>query len=69
MDNRERLEYEKKLRQLETQLAELQLRWPAHSVKPSLILQREELEEGIEAIKEHLKGSSDGEEVQIDDEV
>jgi hypothetical protein len=54
MDDRERIESERRLAQLENELGDLRLRWPAHSVKPAMLIQLEELEEEIETLRERL---------------
>ncbi|WP_206811455.1 hypothetical protein [Paradesulfitobacterium ferrireducens] len=53
MDDRESLE--KQLQQVETELADLIARWPAHSVKPDMIFKRDDLEEERDRLKELLK--------------
>ncbi len=37
-----------RIKQLEEEIADLKARWPAHSVKPSMLQQLEELEEALE---------------------
>lgn len=55
MDDRERVEVERRLEELEQELSDLILRWPAHSVKPALLIQRETLEEEIETLRNRLR--------------
>ena len=44
-----------KIREIEEKIADLKARWPAHSVKPSMWMQLEELEDELEAArKEHI---------------
>ena len=38
----------KRIKELESQIAELKSRWPAHSVPPTMLQQLEELEEELE---------------------
>jgi cell division protein ZapA (FtsZ GTPase activity inhibitor) len=40
-----------RIKQLEEEIADLKARWPAHSVKPSMLQQLEELEEALEKAK------------------
>jgi len=42
---------EKKVKKLEEEIADLKARWPAHSVKPSMLQKLEELEEELEKAK------------------
>lgn len=51
------MNYEKKerIRGLERQIADLKSRMPAHSVKPAMLQQLEELEEELEKLKEFEK--------------
>lgn len=51
----EKTQLQTKLSVLQGKLADLKARWPAHSLKPSLIMELEELEEEIELIEEKLK--------------
>jgi len=48
------MEYEKKerIRELEQQIADIKSRMPAHSVKPAMLQQLEELEEELEKLKD-----------------
>jgi len=39
------------LAELERQLADLKARWPAHSVPPSMLIELEELEQAIAALR------------------
>ncbi|HEY91393.1 MAG TPA: histidine kinase [Dehalococcoidia bacterium] len=39
---------EEKVNKLEEEIADLKARWPAHSVKPSMLQKLEELEEKLE---------------------
>jgi len=39
---------EEKVKKLEEEIADLKARWPAHSVKPSMLQKLEELEEKLE---------------------
>ena len=39
------------IEQLEQEIADLKARWPAHSVKPSMLQQLEALEEALEKAK------------------
>ena len=39
---------------LECQIAELKSRMPAHSVKPSMLMQLEELEDELRKVKKYL---------------
>ncbi len=41
-----------RIRQLEEEIADLKARWPAHSVKPSMLQQLEEMEEALEKAKQ-----------------
>ncbi len=41
-----------KVKELEEKLADLKARWPAHSVKPSMWQELEELEEELKKAKE-----------------
>jgi hypothetical protein len=41
-----------KVREIEEKIADLKGRWPAHSVKPSMLQELEELEEELEQAKE-----------------
>ncbi len=50
-----------RLRQLEDQLADLKSRMPAHTVRPAMIMEMEELEDEIEELKAkvRLEGTGD----------
>ncbi|NMA69824.1 MAG: histidine kinase [Desulfitobacterium sp.] len=50
----EKRQLQLRLTELRDKLADLKARWPAHSLKPSLIMELEELEEEIEIIEEKL---------------
>ncbi|MBN1483741.1 MAG: histidine kinase [Chloroflexia bacterium] len=41
--------------ELKRQIAELQARWPAHSVPPAMLQQLEELEEALERARQQAK--------------
>jgi hypothetical protein len=41
-----------RIKHLEEEIADLKARWPAHSVKPSMMQQLEELEEALEQAKQ-----------------
>ena len=45
-----------RVKELEEAIAELKSRWPAHSVKPKMWQQLEELEEQLEQAKAESKG-------------
>jgi len=45
-------ELRKKIGELEKEIEELKNRWPAHSVKPAMLMQLEELEAELERLKE-----------------
>lgn len=48
----ERDKKEKRIKELEMAIADINSKMPAHSVKPELILQLEELEDELESLKE-----------------
>lgn len=48
MDDRE-----KRIKELEAQIIDLKKRFPAHSVKPEMVSQLEELEDELESIKDN----------------
>jgi hypothetical protein len=49
-----------RIKELESQIAELKRRWPAHSVPPTMLQQLDELEEELEReLKEPTEGESD----------
>lgn len=45
---------EVRIEELEQELAELQARWPAHSVPPALMAQLDELEDALAAARREL---------------
>lgn len=47
-----------RIKQLEEEIADLKVRWPAHSVKPSMLQQLEELEEALEKAKQEKAASA-----------
>ena len=51
---RERLEREQRIAKLTEELENLKRSLPAHSVKPTMLLRIEELEEEIEALKRQM---------------
>lgn len=55
MDDQERVEAERRLAELEQELNDLILRWPAHSVKPAMLIQREAIEEEIETLRSRFR--------------
>lgn len=57
MDETQRNFQEKRLQELQRELDDLRARWPAHSVKPAMLNQLEDLEEEIENLKELLNES------------
>lgn len=52
MPDRESLE--KQLQEVESDLADLKARWPAHSVKPAMLVKLEDLEEERDRLKDLL---------------
>ncbi|CAA7602210.1 Hypothetical protein DEACI_2883 [Acididesulfobacillus acetoxydans] len=50
----ERSQLEAKLREVENQLQDLKARWPAHSLKPAMLSQLEDLEEERDRLKDLL---------------
>ena len=40
-----------RVEELECQIADLKKRWPAHSIKPAMIMQLEELEDELRKVK------------------
>jgi len=44
-----------RIKELEKQIENLMRRWPAHSVKPTMIQQLDELEEELERAREEAK--------------
>ena len=49
------MEDSERLRQLEAQLADLKGRMPAHSLRPAMLLEIEDLEEEIARLRAELK--------------
>jgi len=47
---------EKKLQEVEAQLKDLKARWPAHSLKPAMLLQLEDLEEERDRLRHLVEG-------------
>lgn len=54
MDENQRKIAEQRLQKLQNELADLQSRWPAHSVKPSLVNQLDDLEEELKNVQKLL---------------
>jgi hypothetical protein len=48
---------EKRIKELEAQIADLKKRWPAHSVSPAMLMQLDELEEELELARKSLTTS------------
>jgi hypothetical protein len=48
---------EKRIKELEAQIADLKKRWPAHSVSPAMLMQLDELEEELELARKPLATS------------
>ncbi|MHB0867950.1 MAG: histidine kinase [Chloroflexota bacterium] len=48
------------LRQLEARLADLKSRMPAHSVRPAMLLEMEDLEEAIGRLRAELRAGGKG---------
>jgi hypothetical protein len=48
---------EKRIKELEAQIADLKKRWPAHSVSPAMLMQLDELEEELELARKSLATS------------
>ena len=57
-------ELEKRYQELERQIAELKVRWPAHSVPPRMLQELEELEEELET--ELKKADAEPDEMEVD---
>jgi uncharacterized protein YceH (UPF0502 family) len=55
MDESQRNNYEQRLQELKKQLADLRKRWPAHSVKPEMVNQLEDLEEEVAHLQKKLQ--------------
>ncbi len=49
-----------RLRQLEDQLADLKARMPAHTVRPTMIMEMEELEDEIESLRAKVRQEGTG---------
>jgi len=49
-----------RLRQLEDQLADLKSRMPAHTVRPSMIMELEELEDEIDSLRAKMREEGTG---------
>ncbi|MEA4900775.1 histidine kinase [Desulfitobacterium sp.] len=54
MDENQRKMTEERLDVLQKELADLKLRWPAHSIKPAMLIELEELEEEIDKLRQLL---------------
>jgi hypothetical protein len=52
--------YMDRIKEIEEKIADLKARWPAHSVKPSMWQQLEELEEEMEAAKKEQREADAG---------
>jgi len=50
------MELEERKKELEAKLADLMARWPAHSVPPSMWMEREELEEELQKLESEAEG-------------
>ncbi len=50
---------EDKIREIEEKIADLKERWPAHSVKPAMWMQLEELEDELEAARKEQAEKQD----------
>ena len=48
---------DKKIKELEEQIADLKKRWPAHSVPPAMLMRLDELEEELELAKKSVADS------------
>ena len=46
---------EDKVKKLEEEIADLKVRWPAHSVKPFMLQKLEELEEELEKVRREVE--------------
>lgn len=53
MDEEQKQEFMSQIKALERKIADLKLRWPAHSLKPAMMLELEDLEEERERLR-HL---------------
>jgi len=54
MDENQKYELRAQIKALEKKLADLKLRWPAHSLKPAMMVELEDLEEERERLKHNL---------------
>jgi len=54
MDARDRL------RQLETRLADLKARMPAHTVRPAMLMEIEDLEDEVASLRQRLRDEEGG---------
>jgi polyhydroxyalkanoate synthesis regulator phasin len=53
----------KRIKELEKQIADLERQWPAHSVPPAMLQRLDELEEELEILREEMEaGEKDAEE-------
>jgi len=50
-----RFEKEKRINELEQEITDLKSRWPAHSVKPIMIMRLEELEDELRRLKNEVR--------------
>jgi hypothetical protein len=50
---------EQKIKEIEEKIADLEKRWPKHSVKPGMWRELEELEEELERAREGAAGEAD----------
>jgi hypothetical protein len=48
---------QRKIREIEAEIADLKARWPAHSVPPSMWQQLERLEDELERAKKEKRGA------------
>ncbi len=55
MDEGQSKEWLSKLESLEEQLVDLRSRWPAHSLKPAMLIEFEALEEERDRLRDLLK--------------
>lgn len=46
---------QKRIEQLEKKIEDVKKRWPAHSVKPEMVQELEDLEEELKKLKEEFK--------------
>lgn len=54
MDENQRKIAEERLQKLQSELTDLKLRWPAHSLKPAMLIELEDLEEEIADLQKVL---------------